>query len=117
MRARCYYCVVSAIGQGCAVRPAIDGYRRVCDCRASCARRDYKMRRACLGSGALGEFEIPDPCAPVKAARGGIIFVSVIEGAVVDGINGKIRVIPPAIRSAALASGAIKKMLLTRQRV
>ena len=57
------------------------------------------------------EFEIADACPPVEAGSSRVVFVRVVECAVVDRINGDIGVISPAIRGAALAPGAIEKML------
>ena len=55
------------------------------------------MRRPFLRCGALGKLEVADACTPVKAGRGRVVLVRVIEGAVVDWINGHIAVIAPAI--------------------
>ena len=54
------------------------------------------------------ENEIADARPPIKTASGGVVLVRVVERAIVDGINGNIAVIAPAIGRACLATGAIK---------
>jgi hypothetical protein len=66
---------------------------------------------AVLRRGALRKPEVPDLCPPVKAGRGGVVLVRVVEGAVVHRIDRDIAVIAPAIARAALAAGAVKEML------
>jgi len=69
------------------------------------------MRRALLRRSALGKLEVADARAPVKAGRGRVVLVRVIEGAIVDRIDCDIAVITPAIRCSTLASRSIEKML------
>jgi len=69
------------------------------------------MRSSLLRRGAAGEFEIADARAPVKAGSGGVVFVRVVERAIIHGINRDIGVVTPAIGSTGLASRAVKKML------
>jgi hypothetical protein len=69
------------------------------------------MRRAFLWRSALGKLEVADAREPVKAGRGGVVLVGVIEGAIVDRIDCDIAVITPAIGGARLASRSIEKML------
>ena len=75
------------------------------------------MRSALLWGGASGKPEIANACPPVEATRCLVVLVRVVEGAVVNRINGEIAVIAPAIGSACLATGAVEKMLFTRQGV
>ena len=69
------------------------------------------MCSAFLWRSAPSKLEIADACTPVEASRGGVVFVCVVECAVVRRIDSDIGVIAPAIRGAALAPGAIEKML------
>ena len=71
------------------------------------------MRSALLRRSALGKPKIADARTPVEAGRRLIVFVRVVEGAVIHRINGDIAVIAPAIGGACLATGAVKKMLFT----
>ena len=73
------------------------------------------MRRALLWRCALGEFEVADARAPVEAGRRRVVFVCVIESAIVHRIDCDIAVIAPAIGRSTLAAGPIEKMLLPRQ--
>ena len=73
------------------------------------------MRSALLRGGALREPEVANLSAPVKAGRCRVIFVCVVEGAIVHWIDCQISVIAPATAGAGLAAGAIKKMLFTGQ--
>ena len=75
------------------------------------------MRCAFLRRSALSKPEVADAGAPIEAGRGLVVLVRVVEGAVVHRIDGEIAVIAPAIGGSALAAGAVKKMLLTRQGV
>src|SRR5262245_54888773 len=89
---------------------------------------DNKMPSSFLRLCALGEFEVADPCLPVKLTRLFVVLVSVIEGAVVLRVNGHVTVIAPAIlsvlgyasgiligiaRAINLATGTVKEMLFT----
>ena len=71
------------------------------------------MRRAVLRRSTLGEPEVANLCPPVKAARGSVVLVGVIERAIVNWVYGDIAVIAPAIARGALAACAVKKMLFT----
>ena len=71
------------------------------------------MRSALLRRSALSKPEVADACAPIEASRCLVVFVRVVEGAVVHGIDGEIAVIAPAIGGASLATGAVEKMLFT----
>ena len=73
------------------------------------------MRCAVLRRCALGEPEVADSRAPVEAGCGRIVFVCVIERAIVHWIDCDIAIITPAIGRGILAARAIKKMLLPRQ--
>lgn len=73
------------------------------------------MRRAFLWRSALGELEITDPSAPVKAGCRLVVLVCVIESAIVHRINRHIAIVTPAIRGSTLATGAIEEMLFARQ--
>ena len=69
------------------------------------------MRSALLRRCALGELEVADARAPVEAGRRQVVLICVVKSAVVHRIDRDIAVITPAIGSACLATGAIKKML------
>jgi hypothetical protein len=75
------------------------------------------MRRAFLRRSALSKPEVADSGAPIEAGRGLVVLVREVERAIVHRIDGEITIIAPAIGSASLAAGAVKKMLLTRQRI
>ena len=72
------------------------------------------MRSALLRCGAAGKLEVADARTPVKAACCRVVFVCVIERAIVYGINSDIAIIAPAIGGARLAPGTIEKMLFAR---
>ena len=69
------------------------------------------MGRTRLLSGALGELEVTDPGAPVKAGCCLVVLVCVIESAIVDWIDRYIAVVPPPIRGGTLTAGAVEQML------
>jgi len=69
------------------------------------------MRRAFLRRGTLGELEITDPGAPVKAGCRLVVLICVIKGAIVHRIDRYIAVIAPAIGGSTLAARAVEKML------
>jgi len=69
------------------------------------------MRSAPLRRSALGEFEVADACTPAKAGSGRVVFVRVVERAVVHRVNRDIAVVSPAIGRARLATGSIKEVL------
>ena len=71
------------------------------------------MRSAFLRRSALGKPKIADARTPVEASCRRIVFVRIVEGAVVHRINGQIAVIAPAIGGPCLAASPIKKMLFT----
>lgn len=71
------------------------------------------MRRAVLGRSALGKLEVADARAPVKATCRLVIFVRIVECAVVYRIDRDVTVITPAIRGSTLAARSIEKMLFT----
>jgi hypothetical protein len=97
MRPECEYRVVSSIGKCCAVRPAVDGYRRIRNRRASVTSGDDKMRSTLLGRGAPGKPEVADARPPVKGGSSRVVLVGVVEGAIVHRINGDIGVIAPSV--------------------
>ncbi len=105
--------IVSAISNRSAIRLPIDRDRGVSHRRAPTTEGYGEVRSPFLRRGALGEFEVADARTPVKAGSGRVVFVGVVEGAIVHRINGDIAVIAPAIGGAGLATGAIKKMLFT----
>jgi len=69
------------------------------------------MRSAFLWCSAPGEFEITDARTPVKTGSGRVVFVRVVESAIVYRVNRDIGVVAPAIGSGALAARTVKKML------
>ena len=71
------------------------------------------MRSPFLWRGASGKTEVTDARSPVKTPGRRVVFVRIVECAIVHGINGDIAVIAPAIGSARLAASAVKKMLFT----
>ena len=75
------------------------------------------MRSSLLWRSALSKPEVADAGAPIEAGRGLVVLIRVVERAVVHRIDCEIAVIAPAIGRSALATRAVKKMLLTRQRV
>ena len=71
------------------------------------------MSRAFLRRCALSKLEVADTRAPVEAGGRRIILAGVVESTIIHRIDGDITVVAPAVGGSTLASGAIKKMLLS----
>jgi hypothetical protein len=61
-----------------------------------------------LRRSALSKPEIADAGAPIEAGRGLVVFVGVVERAVVHRIDCEITIIAPAVGGSVLAARAIE---------
>ena len=111
MAARRQNGIVSAIGDRSTIRPLVDRNPCISQRCASLTDGHDKVRSASWRRGALGKLEVANTRAPVEAACRLMVFVRVIEGAIVRWINGHIAVVAPAAAGVSLAASAVKKVL------